>query len=137
MTPTLYQKWALTNYLFFVKNLNILCSLNHTFLFKFHQHVANAYKWMYGETLFMMFWWGILCSIADANIESLGLSIHSLTSICTFTTRWCVNKNRIIQTIQNFWAFWQKERLTIFWQSIGAILEDVYAPEKNCLMQDY
>ena len=62
MAPTLYQKWTLTSYLFFfffffffVKNLNISCSSDYTFLFKFHQHVANAYKGIYGETSLTMF----------------------------------------------------------------------------------
>ena len=42
MAPTLYEKWFQTNFFFFfLKKLNISCSTNHTFLFKFHQHVVQ------------------------------------------------------------------------------------------------
>ena len=38
--------------LVFVKKLKILCSLDNTILFKFHQHVVqNTYHLMYGKTL--------------------------------------------------------------------------------------
>ena len=38
---------------FFVKKLKILYTLDHTILFKFHQHVhgPNTYQIIYGETL--------------------------------------------------------------------------------------
>ena len=50
MASTLYQKWFLKTRVF-VKKLKILCSLNHTILFKFHQHVVQILnQLMYGET---------------------------------------------------------------------------------------
>ena len=100
MAPTLYQKWAWTNYVFFSfsffwQNLNISRSSessDHTFLFKLHQHVANASKGMYGETSFTIEVFYV--TIADADIESLGLPIHSLISICTlYHTMVCEQKS--------------------------------------------
>ena len=37
-------------------------------------------------------------------------------------------QNRIVRTIQFFLAFWQKI-VSHFWQSVDAILEDVYVTE--------
>ena len=70
-------------------------------------------------------------TIGDADIECLGLSLHSLISICIlYHTMVCeLDKNRIIQTIQSFELIWQQKMVNRFWQSVDAILEDVSAPE--------
>ena len=49
MASTLCQKWLTIN--FFVKKLKILYSLDHTILFKFHQHVVQI-KYLIGKSIF-------------------------------------------------------------------------------------
>ena len=62
-------------------------------------------------------------TIADADIESLGLSIHSLISICTLYHTMVCEQNRMIQTIQNFELFYKKwlttfdKALMLFWKT--------------------
>ena len=67
-------------------------------------------------------------TIADTDIESLGLSIHSLISICTLYHTMVCEQNRMIQTIQNFELF-DKKKVNHFWQRVDAILEDVSTSE--------
>ena len=53
-------------------------------------------------------------TIAGADIESLGLSIHSLIDICTLYHTMVCEQKSYNSNYAKFWAFWQKERLTIF-----------------------
>ena len=105
--------------------------------------MANVYKGMYAWINYYSYLFIIImeilrlrCSdkvfyvtIADADIESLGLSIHSLINICIMYHTMVCEKKSYNPNYTKFWAFWQKKMVNRFWQSVDAILEDVSTSE--------
>ena len=133
---------------FLVKKLKISCTLNHTILFKFHQHVVQiliknvwrnfrlpmsalatvagrSFNGKFTAKIDFSIGYSIL-SLPMLTLEVLSLSIHYLISI--WTTCWW-NLNKIVWSgLLKIWAFWQK-MVDHFWQSVDAILEDVSVTE--------
>ena len=68
-------------------------------------------------------------TIADADIESLGLSIHSLISICILYHTMVCEQKAYNPSYTKFWAHLKKKMVNRFWQSVDAILEDISASE--------
>ena len=127
MASTLFQNGLP----FFVKILNILYSLGHTILFKFHHHVDQIrikYVWRdfrllmpasemvnvkypIGKSIFAVNLPLKLfrATVANFDLEILILSIPSFKNVCRPTT--CSQKfeqNRMVQTTRNFELFDQK-----------------------------
>ena len=108
-------------------------SLNHTILFKFHQHVIQILIEIAGKSFKSKFTAKIDFPIGDFILPIADADIGSLMSLQTLFDKYGDHKlvqfgqHRIVQTIQNFEVF-DKNWLTL-WQIVGAIFEDLTVNE--------
>ena len=139
------------HHFFCVKKLKILCSLNHTILFKIHQHVvqilfsmnvwrdfrlpisalATVTRKSFNGKFILQIWFSdrvFYVTITDA-VGSLKVSPYIVWYV--FGPRAGVIWTKSYGSYgpkSKFWAFWQK-MFDHFWQSVDVILENVSVTE--------
>ena len=138
---------------FFVKKLKILCSLDHTILFKFHKHVykhflrnvwrdfrlpMSALATVAGKSFNGKFTPKMNFRSAIFNVTISVADIGSLKSPLTWFHKYLdpllgkLKQNRMVETVQNFELYIKKcsPFLTTYWRHFGRHLCDW----NNCLM---